>query len=186
MKPDKNFFDKRYSEKDYKFTFRYDKQILSQILALRLKGKFLDLGCGEGGLALELARKGFDVTCIDISKKAISKIKTKAKNEKIKINALAEDIEDYRIQDNYDIILALGIIHFLGEKSGNYIKSIQEHTKNQGINIIDTFINKWLPQNKLKQLYQNWKIIEYEEYKQKLISGNKKWMNLIVCEKIKN
>jgi tellurite methyltransferase len=185
MKLDKTFFDERYSERDYKFTFKYDKQVLSKILSLMQKGKVLDLGCGEGGLSLELTKKGFDVTCIDISEKTIDEINKKAKNENIKINTLVADLEKYKIKEKYDIILALGIIHFLGEKSGEYIKYIQKHTKNQGINIIDAFINKWLPKNKLKELYKNWKIIEYEEYKQKLISGNKQWMNYLVCKKTK-
>lgn len=183
MTPDKAFFDKRYSENNYKFTFKYDKEILNQILKLKKSGKVLDLGCGEGGLSLKLAEGGFDVTCVDISKKAIEKIKKEAKKRKIKINAINHDLEDYKITEDYDLILALGIIHFLGNSGEEYIKKIQRHTQKGGINIIDAFINKWLPKNKIKELYKEWKTIGYEEYKQKLINGSKKWMNYLVAEK---
>ncbi len=183
MTPDKTFFHKRYSEKDYKFTFKYDKGILNQILKLKGDGKILDLGCGEGGLSLKLAEKGFDVTCVDISKTAINKIQREAKKRKIKINAIESDLKDYKIKNNYDLILALGIIHFLGNMGEGYIRKIQRHTQKGGINIIDAFINGWLPKNKIKELYKEWKTRDYEEYKQKLINGDKKWMNYLVAEK---
>ena len=73
MSPDKYSFDKRYS--NYEFVFRYDRGILKDILKQKSSGKVLDLGCGQGGLALDLAQKGFEVTCVDISKVAIERIK---------------------------------------------------------------------------------------------------------------
>ncbi len=183
MTPDKTYFDKRYSQKDYQFKFKYDKEILKDILKYKKSGKVLDLGCGEGGLSLKLAEKGFDVTCVDISKIAIRKIKQEAKKRKNKINAFAEDLENYCIKEDYDVILALGVMQFFGDKGMCYIEKIQRHTKKGGINIIDSFINKWLPKNKLKELYDEWKILGYKKYKQKLISGDKKWMNYLVTRK---
>lgn len=35
-------------------------------------GRALDVGCGAGGLAIELARRGFSVTGVDIAKRAIA------------------------------------------------------------------------------------------------------------------
>jgi SAM-dependent methyltransferase len=121
MSPDKNSFDKKYSRKDYVFSFNYDQKILSDILRYKKSGKVLDLGCGEGGLTLKLAEKSFDVTCIDISKIAIQKIKDESKKRKLKVNAMESDLENYKINKSYD-----GILQFLGMNGEKYIKKIKK------------------------------------------------------------
>lgn len=160
--PDKYSFDKRYSNND--FTFKYDKEILKDILKYKKSGKILDLGCGQGGLALDLVQKGFEVTGVDISKTAIEKIKEEAKKRNVQINAVVGDLEEYEIDGTYDVILVLGVLQFLGKKGKEYIEKIQRHTKKGGINIIDAFRNRWLPKDKLDGLYSKWEIIEKEEY----------------------
>ena len=91
-------------------------------------------------------------------------IKEEATKRNVKINAVCADLEDYEIEEDYDIILILGVLQFLGEIGENYIEKIQKHTKKDGINIIDAFRNKWLPKNKLEELYSKWKLLEKEEY----------------------
>jgi len=163
MKPDKYHFEKLFSQKK-SFVFRYDRGIIRDILKHKKRGKVLDIGCGSGGLSLDLAQKGFEVTCIDISKTAISKIKEEAKKRKVKLTAICADLEKYKIEKTYDIILALGVLQFLGEEGESWIKQIQKHTKKDGINIIDAFRNKWLLKGKLESLYSQWKVLEKEEY----------------------
>lgn len=160
-----------------------NKEILSDMLKHKNSGKILDLGCGEGGFSLSLADKGFDVTCVDISKKAISEIKKEARKRKLKINVVCFDLENYKIKEDYDIILALGILQFLGEDGRRYLEKIQRHTKKGGINIINSFINRWLLKGKLKEMYYEWDIKDYEEYEQKLLQGGKKWMNYLFAIK---
>ncbi len=163
MKPDKYYFEKLFSQRK-KIVFRYDRGTLRDILKQKSSGKVLDLGCGIGGLALDLAQKGFDVTCVDISKTAIKKIKEETLKRKVEINAICADLEDYKIEENYDIILILGVLQFLGDKGEKYIEKIQRHTKKGGINIIDAFRNKWLPKGRLEKIYSEWNILEKEEY----------------------
>jgi len=43
-------------------------------------GRALDLGCGTGTNAITLAQRGFDVTAIDVSRRAISLAKRKARS----------------------------------------------------------------------------------------------------------
>jgi len=103
-KPSKTHFDKLYSGKNYSFKFNYDKTISESILKNKHSGKILDLGCGEGGISLVLAEKGFDVTCVDISRIAIEKIKKEAEKRKIKINAICMDLYKYILMLFYVLV----------------------------------------------------------------------------------
>jgi tellurite methyltransferase len=183
MTPDKTFFDKRYSRKEHKFRFRYDKEILSDILKYKNSGKVLDLGCGEGGMALALAEQGFDVTCLDISNIAIETLKKEASKRNLEIQTICEDLENFQINKDYDVVLMLGILQFLGDKGEEFLKEIKEHTISGGINVIDAFVNKWLPREKLKEFYFDWEALEFEEYKTKTIKDGVWDMNYWVFSK---
>ncbi|AFH50027.1 SAM-dependent methyltransferase [Ignavibacterium album JCM 16511] len=53
--------------------------------------KFLVVGCGYGYDAIEAAKKGFEVTALDFSEKAIEFARSLAQKEKVNINFLVED-----------------------------------------------------------------------------------------------
>lgn len=177
MTDEKYFFEKEvFSRKGYIFKFTYDQELIQDILKLKRTGKVLDLGCGEGGNSLELAKKGFDVTCIDISKTAIQNIKEFAKKNKIKINAICADIEEYNLTQKYDVIIGTGMFHFFAkELVEKLIKKIKDSTKKGGINIFNVFLNGdptqeynlegyYFQRGDLQKRYSNWKIKIYEEY----------------------
>ena len=69
--------------------------------------KILDLGCGEGGYARELARRGAKVAAIDCSEKAIQYATDLAKKESLDIEHHVRNSNDlYGIKDNeFDIVL---------------------------------------------------------------------------------
>ena len=170
------FEEKVFSRKDYEFTFEKDEELIEEILKYKQSGKILDLGCGEAGTSLELAKKGFEVTCIDISKTAINNIKIEATKRGIKIKTFVEDLEKFEIKKDFDIIIGTGIFHFLPEKNSlKLINSIKEHTKEDGINIFEVLLEgdpsqeedsggHYFKKFELKRLYSDWKILDYEEY----------------------
>ena len=177
MTEEKRFFEEKvFSRKDYEFTFEVDEELIEEILKNKKSGKVLDLGCGEAGTSLFLAEKGFEVTCIDISKTAIKNIKIEAKKRDVKIIALVSDLEKFRFKEDYDIIIGTGIFQFIPENySLKLIKNIMKHTKKDGLNIFEVFLQGdpsqeddsegyYFKQNELKELYSNWDILDYEEY----------------------
>jgi 2-polyprenyl-3-methyl-5-hydroxy-6-metoxy-1,4-benzoquinol methylase len=163
MSPDKYSFEERYSLKN-KFDFKYDEEILEVILEQKSSGKVLDVGCGEGGLALALAQKGFEVTCVDISETAIKKIKEEAIKRNLKINAIVGDLEEYELEANYDVIILCGILQFLQNKGSSFLEQVKESTKKEGINVVDAFVNRWLPKGEIERIYSSWEIIQKEAY----------------------
>lgn len=177
MTKEKHFFEKEvFSNPSYDFRFESDEELIKDILNLKRSGKILELGCGEGGTSIELAKKGFEVTCIDISKSAIDTIREKTEKESIKMNAICADLENYDLNENYDIIIATGFFHFLKkEKSLNLIENCKKHTNQKGINVFEVMIEGdpsqqedsqgyYFPKNKLKEIYSEWEIEYYEEY----------------------
>jgi tellurite methyltransferase len=177
MTNEKFYFEREvFSKKGYNFNFTVDKELINDILELKKEGKVLDLGCGEGGNSLELAKRGFDVTCIDISKTAVQNIKEFAKKNKIKINVICADIEKYNLIQKYDVIIGTGTFHFFTkEVVDRLIKKIRESTKKGGVNIFNVFLEGdptqkdnlegyYFQKKELLQLYLDWKIKIYEEY----------------------
>lgn len=148
-----------------------DEEIIEKILKFKPQGKVLDLGCGEGEISIELAKKGFDVTCIDISEDKIEEI-----NELPKIKAVCSDLKDYVIDENYDVILVLGVLHFLSkEKVYEIMDNIKEKTKQEGLNIYDVLAKgdvreeenlegHYFTIDELKEIYDGWEIFELEEF----------------------
>ncbi len=105
--------------------------------ALQLgKGKILDVGCGAGSHALYLQEKGFDVTAIDISEKAIETCNLRGLNNVRCINIL--DLKD---DEKFDTILLLmngtGIFGKLNEIS-KYLNHLKFLLNDGGQILIDS------------------------------------------------
>ncbi len=177
MTEEKRFFEEEvFSKEDYKFTFEKDEELIENILKYKKFGKILDLGCGEAGTSLTLAEKGFEITCIDISKTAINNIEKEAEKREIKINAFVEDLETFEIKENYDIIIGTGIFHFLSKEIVfRLLEDIKTHTKEEGLNIFEVFLEGdpsqeedsegyYFKHFELRNLYSNFEILDYEEY----------------------
>jgi 2-polyprenyl-3-methyl-5-hydroxy-6-metoxy-1,4-benzoquinol methylase len=177
MSVEKKYFEKEvYSNKDYKYKFLIDKDIIKKITSFKKKGTILDIGCGDSGTSISLAKSGYNVTCIDISKSLIKNLKDYANEKNIKIKAICKDIEKYKFTKKYDIIIMTGILHFISkDKIYSFINNIKKNTKNNGINIICAFRDKDISQDntsegyyfrdkELFDFYIDWDIKIYEEY----------------------
>jgi 2-polyprenyl-3-methyl-5-hydroxy-6-metoxy-1,4-benzoquinol methylase len=57
--------------------------------------KILDIGCGTGRHSLELARRGYDVTGIDLSESMIDKARSLALAENLKIDFRVKDARNF-------------------------------------------------------------------------------------------
>jgi SAM-dependent methyltransferase len=70
--------------------------------------KVLDIGCGSGQLTIPMAKKGIDVTAIDLAQNLVDKANDYAKAEGLSIRIEQGDAEDLQFEDNeFDIALSL-------------------------------------------------------------------------------
>lgn len=71
-------------------------------------GKILCLAEGEGRNAVFLAKKGFDVTAVDLSEVGLEKAKNLAEEANVKIRTVCADLADFDIEENYwDAIVSI-------------------------------------------------------------------------------
>ena len=90
-------------------------------LNLRGNEKILDLACGFGRHSLELARRGFEVTGVDITPAYIQYAAEQAKKEHLKATFLCSDIRDIAFENEFDVVLNMadGAIGYLENDSEN-------------------------------------------------------------------
>lgn len=67
--------------------------------------KALDIACGEGRNSIFLAREGFDVTGLDISKAGLEKAIKWMERENLRIDFRIQDLEGYEFTETYDLII---------------------------------------------------------------------------------
>jgi 2-polyprenyl-3-methyl-5-hydroxy-6-metoxy-1,4-benzoquinol methylase len=70
--------------------------------------KIADFGCGTGTVAIGLAKAGFNITGVDISKDMLKIARQKAENSGIDIRFRRADIVEIDLKNKFDLILSLG------------------------------------------------------------------------------
>ena len=123
-------YDKYYQEKNY-----FGKAYLELIEFFRdypTKGNILDLGCGQGRDALQLAKLGYHVTGVDISKTGVNQMILEASRLNLNIKGEIGDVYTYDGIKSYDFILLDSMLHFYPKdkiKESTFYNKILEEMK---------------------------------------------------------
>ena len=98
-------------------------QVTFLIDELKLQGgeKILDLACGFGRHSLELARRGFAVTGVDITPAYIQYAREQAKSEGLEARFLCADIREVGFKSEFDLVLNMadGAVGYLENDAEN-------------------------------------------------------------------
>ena len=94
----------------------------------------LDVGCGSGDNAIYLASRGFEVTGVDFSAKAISIAKRKAANAKVAATFLTLDaLKIGTLDKKFDTVIDFGLFHNLGyDDRRRYVRALSEVCVSKG------------------------------------------------------
>jgi len=87
----------------------------------------VDFGCGTGNYAIYLARKGFDVTGIDISPTAIRIATEKAKKRGVRCNFIIADVlgDLKEVTETFDFAYDWELLHHIfPEQRKRYLKNV--------------------------------------------------------------
>ncbi|MBV1757160.1 MAG: class I SAM-dependent methyltransferase [Dethiosulfatibacter sp.] len=69
--------------------------------------KIIDVGCGTGRHAIELSKRGYSVTGIDLSVSQLQKAREKAEKENLKIEFLMHDARNLPFKNRFDVAIML-------------------------------------------------------------------------------
>lgn len=138
-------YENRYQTDDYYWGL-VPNQLCYEIMELMPPIKplrVLDIGCGEGKDAVFLARNGYIVSALDATDKGIEKGKLLAGKYGVSVAFFKANIEDFRLQAKYDIILCSGVMHFVKpEYREDIFQNLKEHTNPNGIHAMNVFVEK--------------------------------------------
>lgn len=69
--------------------------------------KILDIGCGTGRHAIELAKRGYSVTGVDLSENMLNKAIKKANDAGVHINLQIADARNLQFKDEFDLVIMI-------------------------------------------------------------------------------
>jgi len=110
--------------------------------------KILDVGCGTGRHAIELTKRGYNITGVDLSESMLKKAKEKAENLGLKINFIQGDARELKFNKEFDFVMMLceGGFSLMETDEMNYmiLKSATNALKDKG-KFIFTTLNGLFP-----------------------------------------
>ncbi|MHC4416752.1 MAG: class I SAM-dependent methyltransferase [Planctomycetota bacterium] len=80
-------------------------QQIVDLLDLSAGASVLDLACGPGRHALELARRGFRVTAVDRTKAYLKQARRRADDEGLAIELIESDMRTFRRPETFDLVI---------------------------------------------------------------------------------
>jgi len=110
--------------------------------------QILDVGCGTGRHAIELAKRGYQVTGIDLSEDQLKKAREKAGNEGVEVTFLQRDARDFSFDDPFDLVIMMceGAFSLMETDEMNFrILQKAERSLKQGGKFIFTTLNALFP-----------------------------------------
>lgn len=69
--------------------------------------RILDIGCGTGRHAIELARRGYNVTGVDLSESMIKKAKEKSLNYGVEVYFHIADARNLKFKDEFELVIMM-------------------------------------------------------------------------------
>jgi SAM-dependent methyltransferase len=109
-----------------------ERQLLARLLGDVDGKKLLDVGCGDGALAFELARQGATVTAPDADPSMIAAGYLRTKSEATRVQFVEGDAERLPFDDaTFDVVVAVTVLCFV-QDAEHVVKEIVRVLKPEG------------------------------------------------------
>ncbi len=147
------WYEDWFNSKEYLTVYRHRNEAeAKQLVDLILKNvqipagsDVLDMACGAGRHAILFAKKGFDVTAVDLSQALLSIAKERAERFNLNIQFVNSDLRKFSINKKFALVNNLFTsFGYFEEDEENFkiLKIAFEHLKNGGYFVID-YLNRY-------------------------------------------
>lgn len=111
MKKDWEIFFDHHSSKYMKEVFTKDTvrevDFLVEELQLPNRSSIIDIGCGTGRHSIELAKRGFNVTGIDISEGMLKEAEKTSREANVNVRFIKADAVNFKTEEKFDAAICL-------------------------------------------------------------------------------
>ncbi|MCX4669639.1 class I SAM-dependent methyltransferase [Streptomyces sp. NBC_01381] len=132
-------------------TGRQPQRDAVRLRELAPKGPALELGCGTGLVALELARTGTPVTGLDASPKMVDAFNAKAKADGLWARAVIGDMTRIELDQRFALVFVVASTLFCltsQEEQVACFKAAADHLQKGGVFIVEARVPDWHPETR--------------------------------------
>jgi SAM-dependent methyltransferase len=121
------YYDRFYATKDYAAECDLIEAVWDRHSGLSSR-RLLDIGCGTGSHAIELARRGWNVTGVDRSPAMLGEARAKARQANVELRFIQSDARDFDAGGPFDIALMMfAVIGYLGDDIPAALATVRRH-----------------------------------------------------------
>jgi len=121
---------------------------IEQEIGFNKSVRILDIGCGTGRHSIELSKRGYNITGIDLSDSQLTRAKEKAEKQGLEIDFLEYDARDLPFTKEFDLVIMIceGAFPLMETDEMNYeiLKNATKSLKERG-KLIFTTLNGLFP-----------------------------------------
>jgi glycine/sarcosine N-methyltransferase len=119
--------------------------------------RLLDIACGSGGYSIELAKKGYEVTAVDLDTQMVNELKKKVSRQGLSISALQGNMLelDKILGSKYDVAFCIGnsLVHLEGdEEIGMFLNQVRNLISESGSIVIQIINYDRVLENNVRSL----------------------------------
>jgi 2-polyprenyl-3-methyl-5-hydroxy-6-metoxy-1,4-benzoquinol methylase len=100
-------YARKYDEESFTQGTMGECDFIEKELDFNKSLKILDVGCGTGRHSIELTRRGYNVTGIDLSESQLQRAREKARENNLKIDFLKHDARDLPFDREFDVAIMI-------------------------------------------------------------------------------
>ncbi len=148
--------------------------LIQKVTKLKQSSSILDLACGAGRYSILFAKKGFNVTGVDLSSNLLKKAKQTSENELVKIEFIRSDLRNFKTGKRFDLVINLftSFGYFNTDEENFKVFSIAFESLNKnGFFVFDFFNSEFIKKNIVSNSV--FKYSEFEIHQERRIRNNR-------------
>ncbi len=178
---DENFLEYAFPRISRRVTMR-DVRFIEKALALKKRASILDVCCGIGRHAVELARRGYRVTGVDVNERYLEIAAARARRRKVRPIFDRSDMRKMPYRDEFDaaVLMWTSFGYFEDEKDDlKSLRAIRRALRPGGKFLIDLINRDWLVKNFQSHSWAEVKegfVLEHREFDPARSRLNSEWV----------